>query len=84
MNLIALAVCFLFIFCPPHHRVKSHAPQQDTVEPDQAGRTTRGQSCDQIVEGFDGNSDGLVSQFPVNQQRRVLMCLDKLAKRQGK
>ena len=39
----------------------------------------RGKSCEQITNGFDswGNQDAWVSEFPVEQQHRVLECLDK-------
>lgn len=84
MNLIALAVCFLFVFCPPHKRakVRSHAPTAQEQN-DKTGSDARGKSCDQITKGYDikDNSDAFVSGFPADQQRRVLICIDRLTKR---
>lgn len=64
MKLIALAACFLFIFCqPPHRSVTKHS------------------SCERFTKGYDSSvkRDDWVAQFPVKQQHRVLVCLDKLA-----
>lgn len=70
MKAIALAACFLF-FCP---HASSHRP-------------ARPPSCDTILKGFHdswGNQDDFVSSFPIDEQHRVLVCLDKLAKKQGR
>lgn len=82
MNFIALAACFMLIFChgPRHHK---HAPRPQSNVVQQQDDT---RDCDKITKGFDswGNSDDWVSKFPVDQQHHALVCLDKLAKRQGK
>jgi hypothetical protein len=38
-----------------------------------------------MVKGFNswGNQDDFVRSFPLDQQHRVLVCLDKLAKTRG-
>lgn len=71
MKTVLLAACFLF-FChaPVHHR-----------------HGQRPTSCDTILSGFHdswGNQDDFVSGFPIDEQHRVLVCLDKLAKKQGR
>jgi hypothetical protein len=79
-----LAVCFLLIFCGHHYAPKHrHAPASSTETIASGVKTkvlnTRGKSCEQITRGFDswGNQDDWVSEFPVEQQHRVLECLDK-------
>lgn len=70
MNLILLAACFLF-FC--HH----HAPhkQHRVVKP-------RQDPCEQITKDYDSSvrRDDWVSRFPVKEQHRALVCLDKQGK----
>jgi hypothetical protein len=81
---ILLAVCFLFIFCHGHrHRPVAQSYPQTNVGPKMLD--ANGKSCEQITKGFDswGNQDDWVSEFPVAQQRRVLQCLELLAKKQG-
>lgn len=68
MKLILLA-CFLF-FC-------QHAPVH----------RARVAACDEVLKNFHdswGNQDDFVSGFPIDEQHRVLVCLDKLAKKQGR
>ena len=63
-----LAVCFLLIFCVGHrHRHHTHVAKPHP------------QTCEQITKGSDsrGNQDDWVSEFPVDQQHRVLECLEK-------
>ena len=67
--MILLVGCFLFYCSPvhharPHHRVMT-APQT---------------SCEQLTKGRElwDHQDDWVSQFPVEQQRRVLQCLSKV------
>ncbi len=78
-----LAVCFLLIFCGHHHAPKHRAASPSTETINNGVKTkvlsARGKSCEQITRGFDswGNQDDWVSEFPVEQQHRVLECLDK-------
>lgn len=71
MKLILLAVCFLFVLCPP---LQKH------------GGRDRQKPCEQFTKGYDstGNRDDWVSQFPADQQHRVLVCLDRLETQRGK
>lgn len=61
MKIIALFACFLF-FC-------QHAPQH---------RRVHSRSCETILKGYDaGNQDEFVKSFPVSEQHRVLVCIEK-------
>lgn len=79
MKLILLSACFLFVFCHGPRHKHGPRPQENVV-------STRGKSCDQITKGFDSwaNRDDWVSGFPVDQQHRALVCLDRLEQAQGK
>jgi len=62
MKIIALAACFLF-FC-------SHAPSHRRV----FSRV----SCDTILKDYDpANRDDFVKSFPLHDQHRVLVCIEK-------
>lgn len=85
MQAVLLTLCFLLVFCghgPKHKAVAKSYPQTNVV-PGKFDAT--GKTCEQITKGFDswGNQDDWVSEFPAAQQHRVLVCLDKLAKKQG-
>jgi hypothetical protein len=87
MNILLVAVCFLLVFCGHGHHGHRHAQSAPTAQTEVGPKqqNARGRSCEQITNGFDswGNQDDWVSEFPVDQQHRVLVCLDKLAKKQG-
>jgi hypothetical protein len=42
---------------------------------------TKHSTCERFTKGYDSSvkRDDWVAQFPVKQQHRVLVCLDKLA-----
>lgn len=61
MKLVVLAACFLF-FC-------QHAPSH---------RRVHSHACATILKDYDPNDqDAFVKAFPVEQQHRVLVCIEK-------
>lgn len=82
---ILLVACFMLIFCHGSHHPRAVAKSYPQASVGTRLQDASGRSCEQITKGFDswGNQDDWVSEFPVAQQRRVLQCLEILAKKQG-
>jgi len=62
-----LFICFLFIFCPPHH-YRPHQPATEAVTP----------FCKGVVAAFaksNSNEDKFVSAFAATKQDQVRACL---------
>src|ERR1700722_16263921 len=70
MNILALALCFLFVFCPPRHRVVTH---RDVTTSCQTIKDAY--AAEQENRKFYNNGskrDDFVKEYPADQQRRVL------------
>jgi hypothetical protein len=67
--MILLVGC-LFFCAPVHHARPHHVVTKPQI------------SCEQLTKGHElwDHQDDWVSQFPAEQQRRVLQCLSKLKK----
>lgn len=73
---VADAKCFLFFCPPPRHHVARHHVAQHGHE-----RGVSRTGCDGIAAawaGTDKSKNDFVLAFPAAQQKRVLLCLEKI------
>lgn len=82
MNLLLITACVLFFLCANGHGHRHVRAASEVVPPTELHFT----GCREVVKRFhDGwqNRDNYVSEYSVEDQHDVLVCLDAYAKRRG-